>query len=282
MDHVPNPVAFVGGGNMARAIVAGSLEAGLLHPGGVCAADPDAGARAWFESVGCEAFVEGSGALRWLEQTESTPGGGVLVLAVKPQVLDQAAAPLAPVLKGGSRLVVSILAGTTTERVRATLGGGVHVVRAMPNTPARVRKGITAIATGVSATDDDAAQAAGLFRAVGRVVRIDESLMDTFTAVAGSGPAYVFLLAEAMVEGAVEAGFDRETALLAVRATVAGAGALLESGDEEPAALRAAVTSRGGTTEAAVAVLESARVREAVVRAVVAARDRGRALSGGA
>lgn len=283
MDPLRNPVAFVGGGVMARAIVAGALEAGVLEPNGVCGADPDEGARAWFESRGCAAEADGAAALRWIERTEPAPGAGVLVLAVKPQMLGTAARSIAPVLAGRPRLVVSILAGTTAARVREALGGGgVRVVRAMPNTPARVRKGITAIAPDASATDDDAAIAERLFAAVGRVVCIDESLMDAFTAVAGSGPAYVFLLAEAMVEGGVVAGLDRETALRAVRATVAGAGALLESGDDEPAALRAAVTSKGGTTAAALGVLESARVSGAVTRAVVAARDRGRELAGGA
>ncbi|MCL4741796.1 MAG: pyrroline-5-carboxylate reductase [Phycisphaerales bacterium] len=283
MERIRSPVAFVGGGTMARAIVAGALEAGVLEAGRVCAADPDAGARAWFESRGCAGAGEGAGAVRWLERVEPAPGEGVLVLAVKPQVLASAAASIAPALAGGSRLVVSVLAGTAGARVREALGGGgVRVVRAMPNTPARVRKGITAIAPDASATDGDASLAERLFRAVGEVVRIDERHMDAFTAVAGSGPAYVFLLAEAMVEGAVEAGLDRSTALRAVRATVAGAGALLGSGDDEPAALRAAVTSKGGTTAAALGVLDSAGVGDAVVRAVVAARDRGRELAGGA
>ncbi|MCW5776268.1 MAG: pyrroline-5-carboxylate reductase [Phycisphaeraceae bacterium] len=282
MDRIPNPVAFVGGGTMARAIAAGALDAGLLDPSAVCAADPDAGAREWFASHGCAAFDDGAGALEWLARVEPACGNGVLLLAVKPQALDRAAASIVPALAGMPRLVVSILAGTTTERIGVALGGSVRVVRAMPNTPARARKGITAIAPGTSATADDASLAERLFGAVGRVVRIDEALMDAFTAVAGSGPAYVFLLAEAMVEGAVESGLDRETALLAVRATVAGAGALLESGEDEPAALRAAVTSKGGTTAAALGVLESERVREALVRAVVAARDRGRELASGA
>jgi len=282
MDRIRCPLAFVGGGTMARAIVAGALEAGVLEPGGVFVADPDAGARVWFESRGCAGAEDGAGAVRWLERVEPVPGAGVLVLAVKPQMLASASASIAAALAGGSRLVVSILAGTTGARVREALGGGgVRVVRAMPNTPARVRMGITAIAPDASATDDDAALAERLFKAVGEVVRIDERHMDAFTAVAGSGPAYVFLLAEAMVEGATHAGLDRETAVRAVRATVAGAGALLGSGDDEPAALRAAVTSKGGTTAAALAVMDSARVGEAVVRAVVAARDRGRELAGG-
>ena len=151
----------------------------------------------------------------------------------------------------------------------------------MPNTPARVRQAVTAVAVGASAQSTDADLAEELFRGVGQVVlRIDEGMMDGFTALAGSGPAYVFFLAQAMVEAGVSMGLDHETAIKVVCQTVAGSGALLAASNQVPGELLAAVMSKGGTTEAAVAVLGRADVHGSIIRAIVAARDRGAALAG--
>jgi pyrroline-5-carboxylate reductase len=266
---------------MGLAVVEGALASGAWA-GPIIVAEPDRAKRARFEGMGEPVRVVPTAGecVRAVQQQERTAGAGVLLLAVKPQALAGVGVEVAPRLQG-SRLVISMLAGAASAHVREGLGGAVRVVRVMPNTPARVRRGVTAVSPGAGASAADAGVAERLFGALGEIVRVEESQMDAFTAVAGSGPAYVFLLAEAMVRGAVRAGFDEATAARIVRGTVAGAGALLAASPESPAALRGAVTSKGGTTEAALGVLEGRGFAEAVEEAVVAARDRGRALGGG-
>jgi pyrroline-5-carboxylate reductase len=220
--------------------------------------------------------------MTWLGSIATGAEPGQLLLAVKPQALAPVAAQFRPLLKGERRVVISILAGTPTGKVRELLGDSVAVVRAMPNTPAQVRKGTTAIAAGSGTKDGDTDLAVALFTGLGRVVEIDELLMDAFTAVGGSGPAYIFYLAEAMTKAAVEIGFDRDTAGWIVRWTIAGAAALLDATDQPPELLRAAVTSKGGTTAAAATILDDAKVLDTFVKAITAARDRGRELAGGA
>jgi len=177
---------------------------------------------------------------------------------------------------------VSILAGTPSTKVRAALGDCVRVVRAMPNLAARIGQGATAVCAGAGAREEDAEAPVRLFRGVGPVVvLLEEPLFDAFTALAGSGPAYVCYLAEAMERAAARMGLDAETAGVVVRQVLSGAAGLLHEPGAGAAGLRAAVTSRGGTTEAAVRVLDEAGVMAAIERAIVAARDRGRELGGG-
>ena len=279
MGLIGLPMAFVGCGNMASALIRGGIGAGVLEAGGVVAADPDAGKRAAIGGVGVHAASNACEAVAWLEAHEDAPGAGQVVLAVKPQMLADAAADLGRALTR-RRVVVSILAGTPSGKVRGALGDHAAVVRAMPNTPAGVGRGMSAICVGEGAAEGDMRAAEALLGAVGDVVRIDERLMDAFTAVVGSGPAYVFYLAEAMARAAEDVGFDAETAVRIVRQTVAGAGELLASSGDTPAVLRAAVTSKGGTTAAATAVLDDEQVMDAIVSAIAAARDRGRELAG--
>lgn len=277
------PLAMVGGGNMARAIIRGGLDAGVLDPRRVAVAEPDAPKRDIFRSWGVRAVKRPEELVAWLHEVESQEGLGQILLAVKPQSLPEVGAQFSPLLGGARRIIISLLAGTPTARVRVALagpGGPVSVVRVMSNTPAQVRRGTTAIAVGDGGQDGDDDLAVEVFSAVGRVVRIDEPMMDAFTAVAGSGPAYVYYLAEAMTRAAMEVGFDRDTAGWIVRWTITGAAALLDATDQPPETLRAAVTSKGGTTAAAAGVLDSAGVMEAFVRAIVAARDRGHELAG--
>ncbi len=262
------PWLFIGAGNMGRAIAAGAAGAGAVGAGDLAAVDPGAAGPGPFGFLG-RSVDEGAG---WLAER---PGAGVM-LAVKPQSFAEVARAWRAVLDAGpGRPVVSILAGMTAGAVAAGLGPRARVVRVMPNTPIRVGMGMSAVCPGPGAGPDDLRRVERLFGASGETVRLDESLMDAFTALAGSGPAYVFYLAEAMAGAAESLGFDRERALAVVRQTVAGAGALLGATDEPPDALRAAVTSKGGTTAAATDALDAAGVREAVVRAVRAARDRG-------
>ncbi|MBX3322331.1 MAG: pyrroline-5-carboxylate reductase [Phycisphaeraceae bacterium] len=267
-------LAIIGGGTMAQAIVHGAAH---ILENRVVVADPSPERRALFP----HAVDTADQAIRWLTERETPHAPGQILLAVKPQMLPAVALDMRPALDDGSwgeRIVISILAGTRAVRVAAAFDGAARVIRVMPNTPAQIGRGMSALCISRSATQADAALARDIFTAVGRVIELDEDHFDAFTAVAGSGPAYVFLLAQALLRGALEAGLTEHHALLAVRETIAGAGLLLASSDDAPADLRARVTSRGGTTAAALDVLEQAGVADALVRAVLAARDRGQAL----
>ena len=176
---------------------------------------------------------------------------------------------------GLSPLVISILAGTKSERISDAMGEGARVVRVMPNTPASVGLGMSAIAGSGSSTDGDVEIAKTLMGGVGETVEIDESMMDAFTAVAGSGPAYVFYLVEAMTKAAVSLGFDAKLARRIVEQTVIGSSELLKVSDEDAAELRSRVTSKNGTTYAATTTMDERGVMDAIVAALTAARDRG-------
>lgn len=203
------------------------------------------------------------------------------LLAVKPQMMAGALAQVAP-LAGGGTVFLSIAAGTPIRFFESTLGAETPVVRAMPNTPAAVGHGISAIVGNAAAGEDALAMAEALLSAVGEVVRLgDESQMDAVTAVSGSGPAYVFHLIEAMAEAGAAEGLPPELALRLARATVAGAGALAMGSGESPETLRVNVTSPGGTTAAALEVLmdDSAGLRPLLRRAIHAAAARARELA---
>jgi len=273
------PLLVIGAGTMAAAIIDGATAAGVIDPERVVAADPNASKRARF----AHAAETPAAAFDLLERLDADgPPGGVL-LAVKPQVFPDVAADVADRFADGrpARTVVSILAGTTADAISTALGPAARVVRTMPNTPAQVRRGATAIAGHTTATAADLDFARELFGAVGVTVDLPEDLIDAFTGVAGSGPAYVFLLAEALAEAGEAVGLDAETAAKIARATVAGAGALLDADPRTAAELRQAVTSRKGTTAAALDSFEAGGLRSLVERAVTAARDRGRELGRG-
>jgi pyrroline-5-carboxylate reductase len=277
--------ALIGGGNMARAIVRGGLDAGVLRAESVAIAEPDAAKRTGLADLTGNLFASGAEVVRWAAERDGERGEARVLLAVKPQMLGAVAAEIRPVLDAAAtrRVVVSILAGTPTAKLEAVLGNHAAVVRVMPNTPAMIRQGTTAYCLGRSARPEDASSTIDLFRALGPVVEpIEETLMDAFTGVAGSGPAYLFYLAEAMVRGAVSCGFAPDVADRIVRQTLAGAGLLLAKEAElSPQVLRANVTSKGGTTAAATAVLDERAVMEAMERAIEAARDRGAELAKG-
>lgn len=274
------PLLLVGGGNMGRAIVLGAAAAGALAGERVVVIEPDVAKHSDFCGIGAYCADSAGEGLTRFASLEMQRGPGVVLLAVKPQVFGGVAGELGDSVRSSARPVLSIMAGVTTARLANEIGG--RVVRLMPNTPAMIRRGITAMCAGPGATADDLILARALFESVGRVIEFPEDLLDAFTAVAGSGPAYVFSLAEGMVAGAEAVGFSREQALEIVRATVAGAAGLMEArGDLTPGQLREMVTSKGGTTAAALAVQDERGVLGAIRDAVVAARDRGRELSGG-
>lgn len=265
---VPLPsVLLLGGGKMGGAMLAGWRERGLAPS---VVVDPAAPALA-----GPGVQVIGSVA-------ELPPDfcPAAIVLAVKPQQADIAVPGLASIVR--SAVVLSIMAGTTTRRIGGMLGARPAVVRAMPNTPAAIRRGITVAFRGPGVDDAQAALCDALLASIGEVAWVeDEGLLDAVTAVSGSGPAYVFLLTELLQRAAEEQGVSPALARQMARATVAGSGALLAASPDEAAVLRVAVTSPGGTTQAALAVLMADGAWPALVLAAVdAATRRSRELAG--
>lgn len=254
----------IGGGRMGEALVAGLVGSGWAAATDVAVVEVDPDRRAALAAAHPGLVVE----------AEPVPAPAA-VIAVKPA--DATAAASAAGAAGATR-VLSIAAGVTTAALEAALPAGTAVVRAMPNTPALVGEGASAVAPGSAATDDDLAWAEGVLGAVGTVVRVPEAHLDAVTGVSGSGPAYVFLLAEALIEGGVLVGLPRPTSRALAVQTLLGAARLLAETGEAPEALRAQVTSPGGTTAAGLRALEAAGVRSAVLDAVTAATERSRAL----
>lgn len=260
-------LAIVGAGMMGEALARG-LFASDWSPDDLVLAD--------VRSERLDEIGEALGVATFVDSADACAQASAVLLAVKPQdapvALDQVASSV------GSTGLVSIVAGMPTRTIEEHLGHGSSVVRAMPNTPARVGKGVTALASGSHATKATRDLAEEIFSAVGPVVWLDESMLDAVTALSGSGPAYVFYLAEAMVEAAIDLGLPKDVAETLAFATIEGAGAMLTRTGEQPATLRQQVTSPGGTTAAAVEVLESGKAREIVGDALRAAAARSREL----
>ncbi len=263
-------IAFIGAGNMAEALVKG-LVSGGRNPSTITVTDTRPERLDFFRK---EFGVNGSAS-----NADAARGAGVIVLAVKPQVMAEVLPELKPAAVAA--LVVSIAAGIRADRIESALGGAVRVIRVMPNTPALVGAGVSAICRGRHATESDLEEAEQLLASVGSVVRVDEGQMDAVTAVSGSGPAYVFYVMENMLVAAAKAGLSDEVAKKLVYETVSGAAKLALSSDVGPSELRARVTSKGGTTAAAIGVLDTWKVNAAIVEAVTAARNRSHELSKG-
>jgi len=257
-------ICFVGGGNMASAMLAGLTK---KHPQLAChIIEPFAPAR---EKLSTLNVVVHESANR-----EAIEGADAVVLAVKPQVLKDVCGELLPHLRG--ELIVSIAAGTRAGTISRWLGGHGRIVRTMPNTPALIGQGITGLYAPPTLTSADVATATALMQSTGPVIRVEtEAMIDAVTAVSGSGPAYVFHFIESMLAAAQSVGFGAGDAHTLVLATMKGATALAEASDESPGVLRERVTSKGGTTAAALAVIGERGVQAAYVDAVGAARDRG-------
>lgn len=255
---------------MGQALLAGLIDQGIAREQLRVVEPHETARRVCAEILGQERI------LSRIEDLQ-TGGPGLVVLAVKPQNLDEVLPQLAPRL-ATDVTVVSICAGVTTARLEAALGDR-PVVRAMPNTPALVRAGVTALAAGRYAASEDLAAARRIFTAVGEVVELEESLMNAVTAISGSGPAYFFRFMHELVAAGVSFGLPPETALALVTATARGAAELArDEGETDFTRLIAAVTSKGGTTEAALGVLDERRWNEAVRAAVAAAVARAEEL----
>jgi len=269
-DRMDQRLTIVGTGKLGEALVAGLLGAGGIAPDQVtCTARREERRAELAATYGVQATLDNASAVA---------GADVVVLGLKPQVLLDVLAGLAGSFRP-DQTVISLAAGVTTTAIERVLGVGVPVVRVMTNTPLHVGAAMSVLASGRYATDADLARAEAVLEPVGRVLVLPEERLDAVTALSGSGPAYLFYLAEALVAAGVEQGLDRVVAAELTVQTLAGAAELLRVSGTQPEELRAAVTSPGGTTAAAVAVLDHARVPDAVARAVAAARHRAEELA---
>lgn len=264
-------IAFVGGGNMATCLIGGLIAQGAPATT-ITVADPVATQR--------EALQQRFGVATVATAAEAVAGADVVVLAVKPQQMAEAARSIAAIVAQRNPLVISIAAGIRLADLARWLGAGVRLVRAMPNLPAQIGAGVSALYAGDDVDTFWRAIAEAIMSACGATVWVPaEDQMDAVTAVSGSGPAYFFLLIEALQAAAIELGLDRDTARTLAVETARGAGRMAATLDLEPAQLRAQVTSKGGTTAAALEVLEDAGLRAILARAVAAAARRSNELA---
>ncbi|SDH05943.1 pyrroline-5-carboxylate reductase [Leifsonia sp. 98AMF] len=281
MDDAQNvtlpTIAMLGAGSMGRAILSGLLAPGVQV----------AGIRVTNRSEARAAELAGTpGVTAYATETKAdanrlaVDGAQVVIVAVKPAMVRDLLAEITDSLAPGT-VVVSVAAGVTTETMESLLPDSVSVVRAMPNTPAVVGKAVTGISAGSRTDPEDLQVVRALFETVGEVVEVPESQLDALSTISGSGPAYVFLLIEALTEAAVQKGFTPEQAATLVNGTFLGASELLVSSGEDPAELRRRVTSPNGTTERAIAVLSEADLPALFARATDAALARARELAAG-
>ena len=260
-------LGVIGAGNMGWAILRAVLTNWQMPSEAIVVAEPDQARHRQ---------LAGS-AIRLTTDNREAAACPRVLLAVKPQVMAGVLEEIAPAVQPDA-LIVSVAAGWSTASIDRLLGGKGRLVRVMPNTPMLVGEGMSAIAAGPRATPEDMDWVERIFGSGGKTCRVDESQMDAVTAVSGSGPAYVFYLAEAMIAAGVAEGLDERTANLLARATIAGAGKMLMNSSDAPADLRHRVTSPGGTTQAAIRSMDEHGVGEALVEAIRAAAARSREL----
>lgn len=267
----PQTIAFIGGGNMARSLIAGLVAQGI-PPASIHVAEPVEAARNVLQAdYGVAVFPTASDAIA---------DTSVWVFAVKPQVMRTVCGEVTDIAAQDDPLVVSIAAGITSGQLDHWLGGQRAVVRTMPNTPALLRAGITGLFANPRVSPEQRALAERILATAGETVWIDdEALMDAVTAVSGSGPAYAFLLAEAMQAAGEAQGLPAVTARRLAAQTLLGAARMLVESGETAEVLRTRVTSPGGTTQAAIETFEAGGFRALVDRAIAAATARGRELS---
>ncbi|HJM41900.1 MAG: pyrroline-5-carboxylate reductase [Nitrospinota bacterium] len=262
-------IAFIGGGNMAEALIRGLLEAGIAGAGSICVSD-----------VAADRLTHLRDRYRVRTTADNAEAAGradIVFLAVKPQNMEEALEAVAPGLKD-SCLVVSIMAGVPTHKIEDRLGGKGRVVRVMPNAAALVGQGAAGVAGGKRARGRDVETVVGLLGSVGRAIVVNEAQMDAVTGLSGSGPAYAAVVIEALADGGVLMGLPRETALRLAAQTVAGTAAMVLEAGEHPGRIKDQVASPGGTTIEGLAALEDGGLRGILIRAVEAATLRSREL----
>ena len=272
MNNLDSPrIAFIGGGNMARSLISALVEAG--HPvDHLRVSEPNAELRTELDrDFGVAAFDNAKDACTHAD---------LVLIAVKPQLFKRVCAELVSAFAGSKPLIISIAAGITIAQIDGWLGGGNAIVRCMPNTPALIGAGATGLHANDSTSAEQRVQAESILGRAGITRWIDdEAMIDVVTALSGSGPAYFFLLVEALENAAVKQGLPRETARALAAQTCLGAGRMLTESGESPEALRKRVTSPNGTTHAAVTAFEEGGLRKLADSAVVAATERGRELA---
>jgi pyrroline-5-carboxylate reductase len=265
-------VGFIGAGNMGEALIRGLVNANVVAPEAI-----------WASDVRLERLKELDsqyGIQLAPDNLEVVRQADVLIMAVKPQIMTAVLREIAPVLNR-RKLMISLAAGVSTARIRATLGREVRLIRVMPNTPALVLEGVTAIAKAEGLEADDLDVAGEIFSAVGRVVVLDEELLDAVTGLSGSGPAYVAVVIESLADGGVKMGLDRLTAMTLATQTVLGAAKLLLETGMHPGALKDMVSSPGGTSIAGISALEEGGIRTTFIKAVERATGRSKELGQG-
>jgi len=264
-------IAFIGGGNMARSLIGGMIATGISNQN-ISVSEPQADLRKRLnEDFDINASEENASVAK---------GADVIVLAVKPQILQEVVTPLGSLLVEARPLLISVAAGVTSSSIERWVGGDPALIRVMPNTPALIGAGISALYANSNVSDDQRTLAEKIMAAVGKTIWIkEETLMDAVTAVSGSGPAYFFYVMQAIHDAAVREGLDAQTARLLSLETALGAARLAVESTDDPGSLQKQVTSPGGTTEAAIKVLSDSGVRDTLQQAVSAARARGAELA---
>ena len=265
-------IALIGAGNMTEALVVGMLTAGVAHPDELYATDILPERRAHFQD---RYKIKVSG-----DNVDAVRHGQIIILSVEPQVLDEVLGSVKSVLEG-KHLIISVAAGYPISRIMAHLKAEARIVRAMPNTPSSVLAGVTALSFGPRLAEEDQQVARIIFESVGKVVVVEERLMDAVTGLSGSGPAYVYLMIEALADGGVKMGLSRQVAELLAAQTVLGAARMLLESGEHPGQLKDRVASPGGTTIAGIHKLEEGCLRATLIAAVEAATKRSQELGKG-
>ncbi|MCG2678062.1 pyrroline-5-carboxylate reductase [bacterium] len=262
-------IAFLGVGNMATALMRGIIEAGLTRPEDIVISD-----------INKERLRVTSHELQVIvakDNREAVKEADVIILAVKPNDMEGLLSEIKESLDS-KKLIISIAAGITTSYIEKMLKKEVPVIRIMPNTPVAVKEGASAFSIGEYVSQEEEKIVKSIFGAVGKIVKVEENLMDAVTALLGSGPAYIFYIIASLIEAAISLGLNKKTATILAIQTVLGSAKLLQETGEEPAALKKKVTSKGGTTEAALLVLDEGKLKETLDKALKAAAKRSQEL----
>ncbi len=266
-------ISFIGSGNMAEALIKGLMSSSTIESTNIFASDMN---KERLKYIHNEYKVQLAS-----DNIEATQKADILILAVKPQVMHEVTDQISASVDS-SKLVISIAAGVGLETIQKSLdkkgSKKLHLIRAMPNTPALVQTGVTALSKGINSTEEDLNRAIEIFSAVGKVVEVDESLMDAVTGLSGSGPAYIFLIIDALASAGVKEGLPRDIAMTLSLQTVLGAAKLASESGEQPEELIDRVSSPGGTTVAGMRSLEEGKLKAVLINAVEAATRRSKEL----
>ncbi|WP_430006911.1 pyrroline-5-carboxylate reductase [Metabacillus idriensis] len=263
-------IAFVGAGSMAEAIINGLVNGGVCLPEYIKVTNRSSMERLDFLHQTYGVSVTKS-------KQETVGGASIIILAMKPKDVKAGIESIKDYVDS-SQVIISVLAGISSETIRKLFGKELPIVRAMPNTSAALQRSATALACNSAVTADQLKQAAGLFEAIGTVAHVSEHQLDAVTGLSGSGPAYIYYIAEALEKAAEETGLEKETAKALIAQTLLGAAEMLLTSEKEPAVLRKEVTSPGGTTEAGLEKLEEYKVSEAIAACVKRAAERSHEL----